>query len=206
VDRVFRAACIASLALSCLQGAASDAPVAIALSGSPDGARSTVAAEHHTFIRQMVGTWDVRTRIWTGPGVAPVRLPPATARRRLIGDTLLEEVMTPASRSVQDPFVRMAYFSYNRVNQRYEWLSMDTRAPQMMYERSLNGHEKNAVSLYLDSFVLPQWGKATYAAFRQRRVFEFELNRQVVRQYWTPLSGEDSVEFLAVEYVYVRQR
>ena len=83
----------------------------------------------------MVGTWDVAQRIWTGPGAEPMVFPPAVARRRLIGDVFLEEVMETTG-SNQDPFTRIAYMNYNGVNHRYEWVSMDTRAPQMMSERS----------------------------------------------------------------------
>jgi len=160
----------------------------------------------------MVGTWDVRQRMWTGPDAEPMMLPPAVAHRRLVGDTFLEETMKPAPGSDQEPFTRLAYLSYNNVNKRYEWISMDTRAPQMMFEISYGGggpgrgQERRVVSLYLDSFVLPRWGKTANAAFKQRRVIEADRDRQVVSQYWTPLSGEKAEEFLAVEYIYTRRR
>jgi hypothetical protein len=52
---------------------------------SPEGA----------LIRQMVGTWDVRASVWFGTDAKPI-VQSAVARRRLVGDALLEEVMTPS--------------------------------------------------------------------------------------------------------------
>ncbi len=56
---------------------------------------------------------------------------------------------------------------------------MDTRAPQMMYEKSYEdsarntGQEQRAVRLYLeDNFVLPRWENMANAAFKGRKVIE----------------------------------
>ncbi len=96
----------------------------------------------------------------------------ARAYRRLIGGTALEEVMEPAD-SKQESFTRVAYFSYNTVNQQYEYFSIDTRAPQMMNEKGHGVGEASAqdhrtIALYRDSFVAPKWGDATNVAFRYR--------------------------------------
>ena len=123
----------------------------------------------------------------------------------------LEEVMEATPAAGQEPFTRIAYFNYNSVTQRYEALSIDTRAPQMMYEKSYEdgnaSQEQRVVRLHLQNdFVLPRWGNTANAAFKGRKVIELEPDRQVVRLYWTPLSGESAQEFLAGEYVYTRQR
>lgn len=170
---------------------------------------TTELSPEHARIRSMVGRWDVRQRIWTGPDAEPTTAP-MVARRRLVGGAFLEEVMEPAQGSGQPPFTRTAYFSYNDVRRQYEYIVLDSRAPQMMYETSAGGRESgtregsDAVWVYLDSFVAPEWGTATNVTFRQRRVTEFGEGSQVMRQYWTPLSAEGGTEFLAVEYVYTR--
>jgi hypothetical protein len=157
----------------------------------------------------MVGVWNVDQRMWPGPGAAAVQLPSAVARRRLIG-TALEEVMELAAAS-QDSFTRVAYFNYNTVTKQYEYFSFDTRAPQMMYERSYgdgvraNAVDLRTVTLHLDSFVAEQWGEARNAAFRLRLVIDGGDNRQIVRLHLTPLSGDKADEFLAMEYVYTRK-
>jgi hypothetical protein len=199
------------LALACLVSAAAHAPAADAQSSpsAKPGAAST--GPQDSVLRQMVGTWKVEQRIWTGPHAPPTKLPPAVARRRLIGAMFLEEVMEAAPGSAQEPFTRVAYFNYNRVTQRYEANSIDTRAPQMMYEKSYEDNARNAgpgprvVRFSVeDNFVLPRWGNMTNAAFKGRKVIEVERDRQVVHLYWTPLAGESAEEFLAGEYVYTR--
>jgi len=100
--------------------------------------KNTTALEpgtEHAFIRQTVGTWDVRARMWIGPGAEPIKLS-AIAERRLIGGALLEEVMMPAPGSSDPPFTRLALLSYNNVNSNYEYISWDTRGVQMMYQTS----------------------------------------------------------------------
>jgi len=52
-----------------------------------------------------------------------------------------------------------------------------------------------------------RWQKAgSGKLWRRRPLIEVGRDRQVVRQYWTQLSGDQAEEFLAVEYVYTRQR
>ena len=75
----------------------------------------------------------------------------------------------------------------------------------MVYERSYEIKDKGAITLYGDSFVAPLWGDARNAAFRYRlTIGEIENNRQLVRLYLTPQSGEKGKEFLAFEYAYTR--
>lgn len=163
-------------------------------------------------MQQMIGTWNVQQRMWPGSGAAAIILPPAIARRRLVEGAFLEEIMELAQKSGQEPFTRIAYFNYNAVIQQYEYISLDSRAPQVMIEKS---HEaegqsksgKGGIKLYEGSFVAPRWGEYTNAAFMYRlTVGEVEKDRQVVQLYLTPQSGESAKEFLAFEYVYTRQR
>lgn len=166
-----------------------------------------------TLMQQMVGKWNVQQRMWPGSGAEAITLPPAIARRRLVEGAFLEEIMEPAQKSGQESFTRTAYFNYNAVNQQYEYFSLDSRAPQMMNEKSYgagiqnNPHDKGGITLYGGSFVAPRWGAATNVAFLYRlTVGEVEKDRQVVQLYLTPQSGESAREFLAFEYVYTRQR
>lgn len=85
-----------------------------------------------SLIRQMDGTWSVKARMWPASDAQAIELPPATAHRKLVAGAFLEEVMEPAAGSKQDPFTRIAYFSYNAMNRQYEYMSLDSRLPQMM--------------------------------------------------------------------------
>jgi hypothetical protein len=166
--------------------------------------------DERDLLSQMVGTWNVQQRMWPGAGRDAILLPPAVARRRMVGGAFLEEVMELPPGSKQDPFTRIAFFNYNAVNQQHEYFSLDTRAPQMMSEKSFESGgagSEEGITLYGGSFVAPQWGDVTNAAFRYRlRIGRLEKDRQVVQLYLTPLSGKSTKEFLAFEYVYTRQR
>lgn len=173
---------------------------------------ASVGRAQHGLLQQMVGTWDVAPRMWTGPGTEPIVLPPAVAHRRLVGNTFVEEVMEGAPGSNQEPFTRIATFNYNPVTQQFEAISIDTRGPQVMYYKSHDDHTPFAgtrptLRLDLDDvFVLPQWGNTPNVAYKGRKEVALDLDRQIVRLYWTPLTGTHRAEFLAVEYVYDRRR
>jgi hypothetical protein len=164
------------------------------------------------FIRNMVGDWNVTQRMWEAPGAEATDLPPAVAHRRLLGDTILEEKMELASGEKADPFTRMAFFEYNAVTSQYQYFSIDSRAPQMMNERSYGedtgGTSDHSISLWgVEIFVAPKWGKTANSAFRYRlKISSVQQNRQLVQLYLTPVSGLPGREFLAFEYLYTRRR
>jgi hypothetical protein len=177
---------------------------------SPLGVNDNDAAT--PLVQQMAGTWDVRQRMWPGAAAKAIDLPPAVAHRVLIGNAILQEVMTLASESSETSFTRVAYFDYNVVNQQYEYFSLDTRAPQMMNERSLaatpqgKSQHRGMLTLYGGRFVAPQWGESKSVPFRYRIVVgRVEKEQQAVRLYLTPQSGANTREFLAFEYVYTRK-
>jgi len=155
------------------------------------------------------GTWDVRQRMWPGAGAPVVDLPPAVVERHLVGGAFLEETMQLAPGSKQPPFTRTAYFNYNAVTHRYEYASMDTRALQLMVEKSAApyGNTDGTIVLQGGRFLARKWGVATNVTFRYRLwIGPVEHDRQTVRLYLTPLSGAAGKEFLAFEYVYARRR
>jgi hypothetical protein len=166
------------------------------------------AADPQSPIQHMTGTWQVRQRMWPGPGTEPLELPPAIAHRRLLGNAILEEEMELAPSAHAKPFTRMAYFNYNTVDKQYQYFSIDTRAPQMMLESRCETFAQNEpndqkpVSLCGGMFVAPKLGKAINAAFRYRLVMVQASQNQQVRLYLTPVSVEMANEFLAYGYVY----
>jgi Protein of unknown function (DUF1579) len=164
-------------------------------------------------IQQMVGTWKVHQRMWPGAGAKAIELPPAVAHRVLTGGSFLHETMTLTPGSNQAPFTRESYFDYNPVDRRYEYFSLDTRAPEMMNERSRlveagsKSQNQAPITLYGGKFIAPQWGNAKNVPFRYRIVVgDVNKGKQTVRLYLTPLSGGNRKEFLAFEYVYTRNK
>lgn len=171
--------------------------------------RMVQPSAYHRRLAPLVGAWQVRQTIVPEPGARPLVDSAIVARRALIGGQYLEEVMAAAPGAPR-PFTRVAYLGYNNVNQRWEYVSMDTRFPRMMYEVSddagaVDGRGADTVALAIDAFVLPGWGPAlTGQSAKQRRLLVLEgPDRVVSRQYWTLPAGR---EWLAVEYVYTRAR
>jgi hypothetical protein len=159
-------------------------------------------------IADMAGAWTVEEWMWPGPGAAAIALPSAIARRELVGKDFVQEVMNSVA-NAKDPFTRISYFGYNAVNRQYEYFSLDTRAPQMMNERSAGTTAQpspDSINLLGGIFVAPQWGPDKNAAFRYRLVVgRIEGNQQTVELYLTPLSASSGREFLAMRYVYNRR-
>jgi hypothetical protein len=145
--------------------------------------------------------------MWPGPDANAVDLPRATARRAIVGDAFLQEVMEPADKSGQALFTRVAYFSYNQTNQQYEYFSLDSRLPQMMsyVVPGANKARGGSIELAGTSFVAPEWGTAKNVPFMYRlTVGPVDENRQIVQLFLTEQTGRGK-EFLAFEYVYSRQ-
>jgi len=180
-------------------------PAAAWTESAPPGS----AAKATPLLNKMVGTWDVRQRMWAGSGAEAVDLPPAVARRTLIQDSYLQEVMQLAQPSSTDAFTRTAYLNYNAVSRKYEYFSLDTRAPQQMTYASdeQDARAEKMIKFNGGMFVASRWGDASNVAFKYRlEVGRVESDRQTVRLFLTPQAESHTKEFLAFEYVYNRQR
>ncbi len=171
----------------------------------------TTEPKPSSFLENMAGEWKVTQRVWYGPTAKATALPPALARRYLLAGGILEERMEAATGLKDDVFTRMSYLEYNPVTRQYEYFSIDTRAPQMMNERSYGNSNQGTdgsqpLSLWGGIFVAPKWGDANDAAFRYRIVIgPISQDRQLVSLYLTPVSREAGDEFLGFEYVYSRE-
>lgn len=174
----------------------------------PAGAQDaqSKSASVTALMRQMTGAWQVSSRMWPGPDAKAIELPPSVARRELIGEAYLQEVMQPVDKAAASAFTRTAYFSFNPTNQQYEYFSLDTRLPQMMtyVVPGANKVRDGKVELTGTSFVAPEWGAKKNVAFVYRlTIGPVESNSQVVQLFLTEQNGEGK-EFLAFEYVYRR--
>jgi len=156
-------------------------------------------------LRTAVGTFDVHSRLWPADGAEPI-VTDAVARRRMVDDLYLEEVMEPEP-GAPEPFSRICYLDFNPLSRRWEYVSLDTRIPaQLMYELSNDDTlgDRSTVVLHLPVFALPGWGtEVTGQSVRQRREITLaNPDHQEVRQYW---ALPNAAEYLAVEYAYSRQ-
>ena len=157
------------------------------------------------WLARRVGSWDVVMRLWPAPDAAPVEVAGLVAERKMIG-LYLQETMTPAPGSSVPEFRRIEYLTFNPVETRWQYVSLDTRAPiGLMPARSYGMAEGDSITVYFDNSALAGFGPEFEGRlFRARHVTSrMSDDRDVSRQYWTRAGG---AEWLAVEYAYTRKR
>jgi hypothetical protein len=156
-------------------------------------------------LARRVGTWDVVMRLRPTADATPVVVTGMVAERTMFG-LYLQETMRPAPGSGIPDFRRIEYLTFNRVEARWQYVSMDTRAPiGLMAARSYGSGEPDSITVYFENSALAGFGpeieaRLFYARHVATRVSD---DRDVSRQYWTMAGGR---EWLAVEYEYTRRR
>lgn len=156
-------------------------------------------------LARRVGTWDVSMTLRPTPEAEPIVVDGLVAERKMVG-LYLQETMRPAPDSDLPEFTRIEYMTYNSVERRWQYVSLDTRAPiGLMPARSYGPVEDDSITVYFENSALAGFGPEFEGRlFRARHVTTSESeNRDVSRQYWTRAGGP---EWLAVTYEYTRQR
>jgi len=114
--------------------------------------------------------------------------------------------MRPASGSGIPDFRRIEYLTYNPIEVRWQYVSMDTRAPiGLMPAKSFGDGQGSSITVHFENSALAGFGPDLEARlFRAKHVTTTESDvRDVTRQYWTSAGGG---EWLAVQYEYTRKR
>ena len=149
------------------------------------------------------GTWNVVMTMQPAPDAKPIVVKGIIAERTMVG-LYLQETMRPADARLPD-FKRFAYLTYNKVEARWQYTSMDTRAPVgVMFAKSYGQQPASELTLHFEGFALPGFGPEVEGRFlRARHVVSWESEtRDVTRQYWTAVGGQ---EWLAVQYEFTRR-
>jgi len=156
----------------------------------------------YNFIDPMVGKWKAIQTVYTMDGQRILSQDTFKLESKMIGN-FLQEIMQPIYNS-RPAFTRTSYLNYNRTNQRWEYIVLDTRYPLMMFETGSSPVSiDNSITLNLDAFVVPPFWGIEYAGMlgRQRRVITCKKDVTTNEQYWT-LPGMK--EFLAIKYVFIK--
>jgi hypothetical protein len=188
--------------------------VAPAAQGSPrdDGAKAPSANDRalepgpeERQLARRVGTWNVVMTIRPTADARPIVVKGMVAERTMVG-LYLQETMRPASGSNLPDFRRIAYLTYNKVEGRWQYTSMDTRAPiGIMFAKSYGNEHDRDITTYFEGFALPGFGPQVEGRFiRARHVVKLEGDdHDLAEQYWIPVAGS---EWLAVQYDFTRKR
>jgi hypothetical protein len=173
----------------------------------PPSADAAPAPSHPELdrIARRAGTWDVTMTMRPTPDAEPVVVRGLVAERAIIGP-YLQEIMKPGPGSEAADFRRIDYLTYNPLQRRWQYLSMDTRATiGLMYAASAGRDDGSELTLFfIDAPAPTELGPAVSGRFmRARHVLTRQSgDRELVRQYWT-VGG--SPEWLAVQYEYTRR-
>jgi hypothetical protein len=156
-------------------------------------------------LARRAGTWEVTMTMRPTSDAEPLVVTGLIAERTIIGP-YLQEIMKPGPDSEAQDFRRIDYLTYNPLQRRWQYLSIDTRATiGLMYAQGTGRDEGPDLTLYFNDSPAPtELGPAVSGRFmRARHVLTRESNdRELVRQYWA-VGG--SPEWMAVQYEYTRR-
>lgn len=170
----------------------------------PSGGRTAPRPETERLTRR-AGSWEVVMTLRTAPNAEPIVIRGLIADRTVIG-SYLQEIMKPAPGSKVPDFRRIDYLTYNMLQRRWQYLSMDTRAAVgLMFAQGMGNDQGGDLTVYFTDFPAPtEFGPELAGRFiRARHVLTRESDsREVVRQYWTVGTF---AEWVGVQYEYTRR-
>ena len=163
--------------------------------------------KEHSYLQHKTGTWDVTMTFCPSAGGPTPIIHGITAERTMIGDYCLHEVMHPAAPAAMPDFTRLADFAYNLNEQRWDYMSIDTRITGGIMYFTYQGTEGNRITSFITSFPNPGMGpdqKGRGEALHARNVVVWiDNDHDQVQQYWRLT---DKPEWLAVQYDYIRSK
>ncbi len=155
-----------------------------------------------------VGTWDVTITSWQGPDAKPVVISGLVAQRRMIGP-MLEEVLQPVSGTPGATFSRADFLTFNRLEGRWQYMSMDSRVPDgLMTAYSLDADPEQRVFMSFLPFASPSLSKDGVIGqlWRMEQVIRRDdADHEVKEQYFT-VAGSQPVKWLGNRYSYSRRK
>jgi hypothetical protein len=195
-----RAAIAAALAIAA-SGARAQAPTDTTLAA----VRMSAPGVEATALAKEIGTWNVVTTMQLSPEAKPVVIPGLTAERTMVG-LYQQEIMRPAAGSKVPDFRRIAFLTYDRVDGRWQYVSLDTRAPVGIMPAF--GSEKavgNKLTLQFENLALVGVGKEVEGRMVHSNLVITHLSdeHELVQQFWTQADGTGR-QWLAVQYEYTR--
>lgn len=187
----------ASLSALLLPGMADAKPV-------PASVRLSELGPENQALVQRTGVWNVTETVWASPGAPAAISTGLIAERRLIG-SMLQETLYPASDRAA--ILRIDYLSFNRVEGRWEYVSMDTRAAVgIMPAWSFARGDMESITLTFQPFAVPGNGDdVSGQMLRMDQVISRQgIDRDAKDQHFIMADGTGT-SWLAHRYSYVRR-
>ncbi len=156
---------------------------------------------------QRTGTWDVTITSWEKPGAKPVVLTGLVAERRMIGP-MLEEVLHTVPGAPGASFTRADFLTFNRLEGRWQYMSMDGRVPDgMMTAYSLDADPEQHIFMSFLPFANANviGASAIGQLWRmEQTIVREDANHERKSQYFT-VAGSAPVKWLGMTYSYTRR-
>lgn len=149
------------------------------------------------------GDWDATITIWPAPGAEPLVWTDVTAHREMVGGFLQEVLFQDGP----EAFKRLSYLHYNRVEGRWQYVSMDTRFPAgIMPATGEASNTPDRIVLEFEPIAFPGWGTDVdgWMLRSNLEVTGLGTDHEVARQHWVRADGTGT-RWLAVEFDYKRR-
>ena len=153
-----------------------------------------------------VGRWDLTQTNWSSPTADPVTISGLVAERQMIGP-FLQETVHPAPDSSAKPFTRIDYLTFNRVEARWAYASMDTRSSNGIMPAWSRGRDPaDRIDLVFQPFAIVGSGSEVKGQMLrlEQTIAREGPDREVKDQYFTLADGVGT-RWLARRYVYTRR-
>lgn len=171
---------------------------------APARARIDDLGPENSMLAQRVGLWDVVETTWDSPTASPT-VKKFVAERRMIG-SFLEEVIEPVPNSPPADIKRIDYLSFNRIEGRWKYVSMDMRAPVgLMPAASVDRGDNAAIRLTFEPFAVLSSNSAFpgQLVLMQEIISQTNANHDQKDQYFNVADGTGK-SWLGHRYEYVR--
>jgi hypothetical protein len=168
----------------------------------PASTRLALPGEQHRWLNPLVGTWAVEMLVWPAPGATPIVSKDLAATRSwTLGGRYLREELTGSFAG--SPSERIAFLSYNNLEERFEMVTIDTFEPGQMWYVSQGKGSPSKLELMGENVEAGFGDKPTGRKRLLRFEFEILADRSIERIF-VKYPGEK--EYLFVEQKFTRAR
>jgi hypothetical protein len=180
--------------------------VANAQSGPSAAERMNELGAENQALVSRIGKWDVIETNWNAPGADPVVSTGLVAERQMVG-SMLQEIIRRASDANGASIKRLDYLTFNRVEGRWQYVSMDTRSPVgIMPAWSFDRSYHAGIVLEFAPFAVAGSGlDVTGRLLRMDRVITQQGLDQDRKDQHFVLADGTGTKWLAHRYAYVRR-
>ena len=181
-------------------------PVAAKAQAAPASERLIEPGPENDAMARRAGLWDMTETVWETPGAAPVITTGLVAERRAIGSAL-QEILRPEVDTAGQNIARIDYLRFNRVEGRWDYVSMDMRAPVgIMPAWSFERGAPDRIDLTFQPFAVPAPGPGTVGQMlRMTQVITLQGSDRDMKEQYFLLADGTGTKWLAHKYNYTRR-